>query len=148
MKISNRFTMAVHIIAMTEILKDSKDYVCTSEVLSKSVMTNPVVIRRIIGKLKLAGIVGVRSGAGGTFLLQEITSLNLLDVYNAVEVVEENHLFNCHTDENCECSIGANIHNVLKDILADAQVSMENVLQSISLAQIVNSIKTNINCKN
>lgn len=140
--------MAVHIIVMTEILKDSRDHICTSEALSKSVKTNPVVIRRIIGKLKLADIIGVRSGAGGTFLIKDITTMNLLDVYNAVEVVEEHQLFNCHTDEQSECSIGAGVHTVLKTILTEAQVSMENVLRSISIAQIANSIKTNINYKN
>jgi len=147
MKISNRFTMAVHIIAMTEILKDSKDYICTSEVLAKSVNTNPVVIRRIISKLKSAGILAVRSGVGGTYLIQDINHLNLLDVYNAVEVVEENQLFNCHTDENCECSIGANIHIILKEILTNTQITMENMLKAIDMAQIVNSIKANLTCK-
>lgn len=140
--------MAVHIIIMTYILKDSKDYVCTSEFLAKSIHTNPVVVRRIIGKLKHAGLIDVRAGAGGTFLIRDISSITLLDVYNAVEVVEENHLFNCHTDEKCQCSIGANIHYVLKDILNNAQITMENVLKNICLKDIAEQIKLKLSCSN
>jgi Rrf2 family protein len=146
MKISNRFTMAVHILAMTDILKDSKNLHCTSQYLAKSVNTNAVVIRRIIGKLKVAGIIGVRTGAGGTYLIKEINQISLLDIYNAVEVVEENHLFNCHTDEHCQCNIGANIHIVLKDILTDAQSAMEDVLNNIRLSDIVLQIKQKLIC--
>ncbi len=138
--------MAVHIIAMTYILKDSKNYVCTSDFLAKSVNTNPVVIRRIIGKLKSAAMLGVHTGAGGTYLVKDINTISLLDVYNAVEVVEENHLFNCHIKEECKCEIGANIHVVLKDILTDAQSAMEDVLKNISLIDIVEQIKKNLKC--
>lgn len=138
--------MAVHIIAMTDILQNSRDYICTSEVLAKSINTNPVVVRRIIAKLKSAGLIGVRAGAGGTFLLKSSTEINLLDVFNAVEVIEDNHLFNCHTDSNCECSIASNIHSVLSEILIDAQLSMQNVLKAISLSQVANSIKSKLIC--
>ena len=69
MKISSRFTMAVHILALLALEKNT---LCTSEWIAKSVNTNPVVVRRIIGKLKKAGLVNVRPGTGGAYLLKDI----------------------------------------------------------------------------
>ncbi|BCJ88419.1 hypothetical protein skT53_34040 [Effusibacillus dendaii] len=61
-KISRRFSIAVHIMSL---IATSKDTPCTSEWIAESVNTNPVIIRKIIGKLKKAGLVNVRPGYGG-----------------------------------------------------------------------------------
>lgn len=49
LKISSRFTVAVHILAL---IKIEKNYALTSNQIAESVNTNPVVIRRLMGKLK------------------------------------------------------------------------------------------------
>lgn len=58
MKTSSRFTVAVHIFSVIAL---SGMVVCTFEYIARSVNATPVVIRRLIGKLKTAGIVGVHS---------------------------------------------------------------------------------------
>jgi DNA-binding IscR family transcriptional regulator len=65
MKISSRFTVAVHILSLVEI---ERNELCTSEWIAKSVNTNPVVICRVIGKLNDTELVQVRQGVGGTTL--------------------------------------------------------------------------------
>ena len=73
MKISSRFTVAVHILSLVAI---ESNELCTSEWIAESVNTNPVVIRRIIGKLRNAGLIQVRQGLGGATLqkpLKDIT---------------------------------------------------------------------------
>ncbi|OPJ64008.1 Rrf2 family transcriptional regulator [Clostridium oryzae] len=104
MKISSRFTMAVHIMALISM---GGVVVCTSEWIAKSVNTNAVVIRRIVSKLRAAGFIGTKAGTGGYYLTRELDQITLLDVYKAVAVVEEGELFNFHEDPNLKCQVGA-----------------------------------------
>jgi Rrf2 family protein len=141
MKISSRFTVAVHILSLLALESSSH---CTSEWIAGSVNTNPVVVRRIIGKLKKAGLVDVRPGAGGAYLLKETKDITLLDIYRAVEVVEEGELFQIHEHPNQNCPVGANIQAVLEIILLRAQAAMEKILEEISLEELVNNLAKQI----
>ena len=134
MKISSRFTVAVHILSLVAI--ESKE-LCTSEWIAESVNTNPVVIRRVIGKLRNAGLIQVRRGLGGASLQRDLTDITLLDVYRAVEVVVEGELFQFHEKPNPNCPVGANIEAVLELILHRAQEAMESVLHEITMKDLV-----------
>ena len=135
MKISSRFTVAVHILSLVAI---ERSELCTSEWIADSVNTNPVVIRRVIGKLREAGLVQVRRGVGGATLQKSLDQITLLDVYRAVEVVEEGELFQMHEKPNPNCPVGANIEAVLELILLRAQEAMESVLGEITMEELVN----------
>ena len=87
MQISSRFTIAVHVLICIEMFKN--DCKVTSELLASSVNVNPVVIRRLLQQLKKAGIVEVMRGSGGASIKRPIEEITLLDVYRAVECVEE-----------------------------------------------------------
>lgn len=63
MQISSRFTLAVHIFACIETFQDARKV--TSEFLAGSTNVNPVIIRKILGQLKAAGLVEVARGTGG-----------------------------------------------------------------------------------
>ncbi|MBM7645926.1 Rrf2 family protein [Scopulibacillus daqui] len=146
MKISSRFTVAVHILSLLSIDGNSS---CTSEWIAGSVNTNPVIIRRVIGKLKKAGLVNVRPGTGGAYLLKDLDEITLLDVYKAVEVVEEGQLFQIHDQPNPECPVGRNIESVLQVVLERAQSAMEQVLAEITMKHLVSDInKKNKDSKN
>ncbi|SMO86996.1 Rrf2 family transcriptional regulator [Melghirimyces algeriensis] len=137
MKISSRFTIAVHILSLLSISRDAH---CTSEWIAGSVNTNPVVIRRVTGMLKKRGLVDVRPGAGGAYLLKGLDEITLLDVYKAVEVVEEGQLFNIHEEPNPDCPVGARIQTVLQLILERTQSAMEEVLGNITMKQVVTDL--------
>ena len=139
MKISSRFTVAVHILSLVAI---ERNELCTSEWIAKSVNTNPVVIRRVIGKLRDAGLVQVRQGVGGTTLQKPLNEITLLDVYRAVEVVQEGELFQMHEKPNPNCPVGANIEVVLELILLRAQEAMESVLGEITMEDLVTVLTT------
>lgn len=134
-KISSRFSIAVHILTLISIFDKS----CTSEFIASSVNTNAVLIRRIIGYLKKAELVTVHAGTGGTYLLKDISEITLLHVYNAVEVTEDNKLFNFH-NSNEKCKIGYNIECVLGKTLKDAQIALENELNKVTIKDIVDEI--------
>jgi DNA-binding IscR family transcriptional regulator len=137
MKISSRFSVAVHILS---ILSIEKEKLCTSEWIAGSVNTNPVIIRRVTGMLKKAGLVNVNLGSGGAYLLKSIEDITLLDIYKAVDVVEEGQLFQIHEEPNILCPIGANIEFVLEIILRKAQGAMEDVLKDFTMKDIVEGL--------
>ena len=90
MQISSRFSVAVHVLSLLA-LPEQDGVLLTSERMAGSVNTNPVVIRRILGQLKKAGLVEVRPASGGTFLTRQPAAITLLEVYRAVEVVQGDH---------------------------------------------------------
>ncbi len=141
MKISSRFSVATHILALLHLEKKT---LCTSEWIANSVNTNPVVIRRILGQLKKAEIVQVRSGVGGSFLMKELAEITLLDVYHAVEVVDEGELFQVHEGTSDECLVGANICSVLSPIVCRAQSTMEQVLAEITMEEVVTDLENKL----
>lgn len=136
-QISSRFSIAVHTLSL--IALSSND--CTGDFIAGSVNTNPVVIRRIMGMLKKAGLVEVRPGVGGASLLKAPEEITLLDVYQAVHVIEENQLFRFHEDPNVKCPVGRNIETVLQAELNEAQSAMEQRLAQTTLSQLTARFK-------
>ena len=135
MQISSRFTIAVHVLICIETFKN--DYKVTSDFLASSVNVNPVVIRRLLQQLKKAGLVNVKRGSGGADIKKPIDEITLLDVYNAVECVEEGKLFHFHENPNQLCPVGKNIHTLLDARLEDIQKAMEREMRSVSIQDIM-----------
>ncbi|MGN0455136.1 MAG: Rrf2 family transcriptional regulator [Ruminococcus sp.] len=134
MQISSRFTIAVHIFACIDAFKDK--YKVTSDFLAGSTNVNPVIIRKILGQLKNAGLVEVARGSGGASVAKPLCEITFLDIYKAVECVDNGELFHFHENPNPKCPVGGNIHHILDDKLAQVQNAMEKELASITLADI------------
>lgn len=143
MRISSRFTLAVHIFACIDVFKD--DYKVTSDFLAGSTNVNPVIVRKILGQLKAAGLVEVARGSGGASIPKPLNEISFLDIYNAVECIENGELFHFHENPNTDCPVGRNIHSVLDDKLMQVQKAMEARLSSITLADVRQDIKELIN---
>ena len=139
MQISSRFTIAIHVLICIETFKN--DYKVTSDFLASSVNVNPVVIRRLLQQLKKAGIVHVIRGSGGTDIAKSLDKITLLDIYNAVECVEEGQLFHFHENPNQFCPVGKNIHTILDEILEKIQEAMEKEMKSTTIQDVINDAK-------
>lgn len=135
MQISSRFTIAIHVLICIETFK--KDNKVTSDFLASSVNVNPVIIRRLLQQLKTAGIVNVVRGSGGTEIAKTLENITLLDIYNAVECVEEGNLFYFHKKPNEHCPVGRNIHRVLDGRLEVIQKAMEDEMKAVTISDIV-----------
>ncbi len=135
MQISSRFTLAVHILACIEVFKD--DYKVTSDFLAGSTNVNPVIVRKILGQLKAAGLVEVARGSGGASVPKPLNKISFLDIYNAVECIENGELFHFHENPNAACPVGKNIHMVLDDKLKRVQKAMEDELSSITMEDVM-----------
>lgn len=131
--ISSRVAVAVHVLAYLAWRSDGPS---TSERIAASVNTNPVVVRRIVGALRNAGMVSVQPGVGGgAVLARHPDEITLLEVYRAVE--DGGELFSVHAQPpSRECNVGANIVEVLQGVFVRAHTAMEEVLAGVTVAQI------------
>lgn len=134
MQISSRFTLAIHIFACIDTF--GNEYKVTSDFLAGSTNVNPVIIRKILGQLKNAGLINVARGTGGTTVAKPLEEITFLDVYRAVECVENGDLFHFHENPSTDCPVGRNIHAILDDKLFRVQNAMEQELASITLADL------------
>ena len=143
MQISSRFTVAIHIFSCINTFEN--EYKITSDFLASSIQVNPVIIRKLLGQLKEAGLIEVKRGSGGASLAKEPGEITLLDVFNAVESLDDGKLFHFHENPNAECPVGRNIHRVMDGRLEAAQAALENELKSTTLAQVVADTRKEIN---
>ena len=137
MKVSTRFSVAIHILVMMNVKKDT---MLTSDQLAQSVNTNPVVIRRILGMLKTAGFVDTKRGVGGSFLIKDAQDITLLDIFKAVGCVNSGSMFEIHQDTNQDCKVGANIQNIVLKNVDKAQSAMEKELSNVTIADITSDL--------
>ena len=111
MQISSQFTIAIHMLAYIALYQDKEKV--TSDVLSGSIEVNPVIIRRLLSRLKGAGMITVHRGTGGTFMAKKPEEITLLDVYLTAENLKEEGLFRFHEHPNPKCPVGRDIHHAL-----------------------------------
>ncbi len=127
---STRFPVAVHILAFLS--ANIGEYV-NSEAIAKSVATNPVAVRKILGMLVKAGFVSSFAGSrGGARLEVNPKNLSLLDIYQAVEQKE---VFQMHSPHpNCPLAKGVKVD--LQQVFDVAQAAMEQQLALHTLQDV------------
>jgi Rrf2 family protein len=136
MRTSCRFAMAVHVLAVLA-YKDG-DRV-TSELLARSVNTNPVVIRRLLLVLQQARLVETRKGAGfGSRLSRSAARINLREVFRAVEQDEAFCL--PRNKPNQACPVGHCIQAALERVFGSALKALEQDLARTTLADMTKMV--------
>lgn len=143
MRINTKFPVAVHMMVLISFTQ-KMEKPATSEILAKSVGTNPVVIRQMMSMLRRAGLIETRSGVSGINLSKEEEKITLLDIYKAVQQDAEASLFDFHTNPNHDCFVGGNIKEAMENPLTDAQRAMEQSLAEYSLKDIAGYIDKKI----
>lgn len=113
----------------------------TSDFLASSIQVNPVIIRKLLSKLKNAGLIEVARGTGGTSFIRPIGEISFYDVYLAVDLLEDGDLFHFHENPNPACPVGRNIHTVMDSKLSGIQKAMEKELKKYTIADIVGELR-------
>jgi Rrf2 family protein len=133
---SSRFAVAVHILAL---LGTRGDAWVTSDYAAGSVKTNPVVVRRLLGLLRRAGLVRIQPGPrGGARLARPADRITLAEVYQAVE---EGQLLGLHRHPpNPRCPVGRNIGGVLGGVFGEAESALLGVLKRKSIEDVVKDV--------
>jgi Rrf2 family protein len=137
MRTSCRFAMAVHVLAVLAYKEGDR---VTSNLLARSVNTNPVVIRRLLLALQSAKLVETRKGAGsGSRLSRSPARIDLAEVYRAVEAAEP---FTMPREKpNAACPVGHCIQKTLIAVFTSAEAALERELAKTNLAEILVSVK-------
>lgn len=135
--INSRLAVSVHILAL---IATHPDQALSSEYIAGSVNTNPVVIRRLTGLLRHAGLLKTVAGKTGATLTKDPAAITLLMIYRAVEPKET--LFSIHEQPNPACSVGRNIQPTLDDTFVRAQQALEAELEAETLSDIIHRLAT------
>lgn len=134
MRQSSQFPLAVHLLVALSFRPE--DFI-SSDSLSGTVHTNPVVVRRIVASLRRAGFVVSQPGvAGGVRIAKPSRQISLLDVYKAVGHGE---LFRMH-NPNRACPIGKRIPDALGDFLPKAERAFERSLAEASVEDVARKV--------
>ncbi len=130
-----RFTVAVHILALLAL---DPDNTLTSEQIASSVRTNPVVIRRLMARLRQSRLVESRPGvSGGWRLCCGAAGITLRDVYRSVE---DHEVINIHSHPNPNCPIGGHLSEVLSEVIQTAQNALEASLAEMTIADFTRRV--------
>ena len=132
MKRSSRLSLALH--ALVHLHKQPETSM-TSATLAQCLMTNPVVVRRTLGALRDAGIVGASKGHdGGWRLLRPAAEISLEAIYVAMG---ESLLIRTSSDPgDQQCGIVRAVDGVMGEFLADAEALLAARLARVSLDDI------------
>lgn len=135
MKYSVRLSDAIHILAYIQIFQGTD---LSSEAIAKSVQTNPVTVRKIMGDLRKANLIKTESGKAAPSLVMPPEEISLATIYKAVE--KDPAIF--HSDKNTapNCLVGGNIQKVLDQKYIFLQQSVENKMKTIFLSEIIGGI--------
>lgn len=136
---SSRFAVAIHVLTL---LTQNPDEPATSAYIAGSVNTNPVVIRRVLGGLRRAGLVRSQGGAGGGWrLARDAETITLRDVYRAVEEEDEAVFPLHHRPPNPNCPVGRHIQRALAVHFAAATRAMEDELARRTVADVLREVR-------
>ena len=104
MRVSTRFSDSIHLLAYIKIYADTK---LTSDAIARSIETSPVVVRRLMSKLRQAGLITTTPGTAQPALAKPLSQISLLSVFYAIE--GDKPLLAVDPKTNPDCIVGGNI---------------------------------------
>lgn len=136
MGVSSRSAVAIH--ALTK-LAHRGDHSLTSAEIADSLASNPVLVRRILGNLRDAGLVWSTEGRnGGWSLARAPRDITLYDAYAAVE---EGPLLSRHAHPPSDaCEVGRHMQALLEVEFVDAERAMEERLRRTTIAHLLRKV--------
>ena len=134
MPYSTRLATSVHILLA--IYHFENEVKVTSTFLAKSIQTNPVIVRNLLGKLQKADLVKVEAGVGGAHLTKEPEELTLWDIFQAVED-KNKPIFKASDDTNPNCPVGRVVTSVLQPHINKIQETFQASLKAVNLANLI-----------
>lgn len=131
-----RYQLGVHAL----VLVDVWDRPTSSRVITYSIDTNPVVVRRVMSDLETAGLVESKRGPGGGFTLaRDADEITLLDVYRAVDTGPVFKPYREHTVD--DCPVGGRVSDVLDAELDAAVEALHAALDGTTVADVVEAVR-------
>lgn len=141
MSANSRFAVATHLLAGIAFAerRGSSGGPVSSETLAESVNTSAIVVRRILGSLREAGIVQCHAGRhGGASLARPPEQITLLDVYLAVD--DPSVFAFSRNEPNAACPVGCRMNKLLAPVFDGVQKAIEVELGRIRLSDLLEDI--------
>jgi Rrf2 family protein len=135
---SLRFSVSVHLLTLLA-WRNRDGGPIPSGHIAASVNTNPVVVRRLMGQLRRAGLVRIKAGpGGGAHLARPAEAITLRDVFDAVE---RGRLLSCHRQPNGDCPVGRTIVGVLEESLQGFESAARTALEDRTIADVCAQVR-------
>ena len=131
MKRNSRLALAFH--SLSHMAGDPERFWTSSEI-AEHAHTNPVVVRRVLGRLTKAGLLTGRKGhAGGWQLAVAPEKISLADIYLALE---ESVIAADEDADEHGCSLESALQHKVNGVLRDIEDALVKRLSETSIAEI------------
>ncbi|GBG93883.1 Rrf2 family transcriptional regulator [Ligilactobacillus salitolerans] len=132
MRTSTQLSDALHIMAYIAIFQKNGDL--SSTAIAGSVHTNPTNVRKIMGKLKKAGLLKTTNGQAAPALTR---STRLISFYDVACALGEGSLFKVDAQTEPQCIVGGNIQEALSSEYAILQATVAAKMKELTLADVL-----------
>jgi Rrf2 family protein len=136
MAANSRLATATHVLVL---LAQARRAHRSSAQLAESVNTHPVLVRKLLGQLKAAGLVTVAPGRGGGVLLARAPSAITLCAVRAA--VDGGRAFAPNpAPVNATCPTSRHIKQTLTPVLERVEASIDRELRGVRLSDVLASV--------
>ncbi|MEM9640955.1 MAG: Rrf2 family transcriptional regulator [Pseudomonadota bacterium] len=131
MKRNSRLSLALHTLSH---MAGDPTRVRTSSDIAEHAGTNPVVVRRVLGRLREAGLLTSEKGhAGGWLLARDPGSITLADVYLALD---ESLIATDDIDHASTCTIEYALHRRVSGVMKEIEQSLIHRLGETTISEV------------
>ncbi|MEM6371486.1 MAG: Rrf2 family transcriptional regulator [Pseudomonadota bacterium] len=131
MKRNSRLSLALHTLSH---MAGDPSRVRTSADIADHAGTNPVVVRRVLGRLREAGLLQSEKGhAGGWKLARAPERITLADVYLALD---ESLIATDGMDDVPTCSVEHALHRQVSSVMQDIEQSLIERLSQTNISEV------------
>lgn len=136
---TSHFTLSLHVLGFLAWTTDRRCGAVTSRQLAESIDTNPVVVRRLLGDLRRAGLIKTRRGAGGGISLA--VAPEAITLRHVFEAVQEGPLLTGHPGPPDQgCFVGGHIEAVLAGHFQEAEEALRQQLSAVTIADVYRQV--------
>ncbi|WP_040198326.1 RrF2 family transcriptional regulator [Candidatus Soleaferrea massiliensis] len=133
---TGEFTIAVHAL----VFLNHKAKSLSSEELAKNICTNPARVRKVMAKLKKAGLIETKEGADGGYRFSlDPASVNLARVGKALGTAYVSAGWRSG-DSDMDCLIASGMAGIMDDIYDALNRRCESYLETVTIAGIDETI--------
>lgn len=137
--------MASHVLGLIAFLEREHGRGATSDELAESVGTNAVVIRRILGQLKCAGLIDSRRGVGGgSVLCRDPREITLRTVYEAVEDGDCSLIGRHASGVGEHCPVAPTIAAYLDELYVEAEEALKRTLATVTVDSMSREVMSRV----
>ena len=131
MKRNSRLSLALHSLGH---MAGDPDRLRTSAAIAAHAGTNPVVVKRVLGHLRGAGLLIAEKGhAGGWRLARPPQEITLADVYLALD---ERLAAQDEAEEPHDCSVAHAFHHRVATVMAEVEQTLIQKLRATTIFEI------------